>query len=51
MSPKTNAGNNLPAKPRIKNRNNDGSLILETEIPTLGSVLRIERLFIATVSI
>jgi hypothetical protein len=51
MSPKTNARNNVGAKPRSKNRKNDGSLILETEIPTLGCVLRIERLFIATVSI
>jgi hypothetical protein len=46
-----NAGNNLRALAALRTESNEGSLILETEIPTLGSVFRLKRLFIAAVSI
>ncbi len=41
----------LTDQPHSNRESTTGALILETEIPTLGSVCRPERLFIATGSI
>jgi hypothetical protein len=37
MNPKVKPRNHLRSQANFEERKNDGSLILETEIPTLGS--------------